>query len=104
MEKIFYFKDVEEIIFPNKIIHQRLPKYKSFFDSYMFSKINPSLKNLAIRSVFGFINSVEDEELKIISDILGYKISINKINVDNIKNIICNINEIEFHLEDAYNY
>jgi hypothetical protein len=104
MGKIFYFKDVEEIIFSHPIIQKTLPKYKSFFDSYKFSKINPVLKNLAIRSVFGFINSINEEEIKIISDILGYEISINKVNVDNIKNISCNINEIEFNLEDAYNY
>jgi hypothetical protein len=104
MEKILNFKDVEEIIFSHPIIQENLSKYKSFFDSYKFAKINPSFKMMAIRSVFGFMESITENEIKLISDILGYKISINKMNIDSIKNINCNINEIPNYLGDAYNY
>jgi hypothetical protein len=104
MEKIFTFKDVEEKIFSNSKIRKDLPRHHSFFDSYAFARMHPSIKKIAIRSIFSFMDLVNEDEIKIISDILGYKIKISKLNVDTIKNINCNINKIVYNLDDAYNY
>ena len=104
MKKNLTFKEVEEIIFSHPIIQLNLNKYKSFFDSYHMAKMNPSLKRLAIRSVFGFMEAVTSNEEKLISSILGYEISINKMSIDNIKNISGTIDDIELNLEDCYNF
>lgn len=104
MEKIFTFKDVEEKIFSNPNIKEFLPRHKSFFDTYYFAKMHPSLKDVATRSVFSLMEHLDDQDLKTISDILGYKVSISKMNIDTIKNINCNIYEIANHLGDTYNY
>lgn len=104
MKKNLTFKEVEEIIFSHPIIQLNLNKYKSFFDSYHMAKMSPSLKRLAIRSVFGFMEAITPSEEKLISNILGYEISINKMSIDNIKSITGTIDDIEFKLEDSYNY
>jgi len=104
MEKIFTFKDVEEKIFSNHKIKEALPKHKSFFDTYYFARMHNSLRNVAIRSVFNLMEYLNEEDLKIISYILGYKVSINKMSIDTLKNINCKIYEIANNLDQGYNY
>lgn len=104
MEKILTYKDVEDILFNNLIIQREFPKYKTFFDSYMLANMTPGLKNLAIRSVFGLMESFTTEEQEKLSKILGYKIKVYPFCTDNFREINCNIENIEFAMSRDYNF
>ena len=104
MEKIISYKDIEDTIFSNPIIHKDLPQYKNLFDSYALSRMSPSLRNLGQRSILLFMNSVTIEECKIISKILGYQIKIKKMEFDLIKDIVGDTNNIEFGLNQIDDY
>lgn len=104
MQKIISYKEVEDLIFNNQQIHKLLPHHKSLFDSYILSKISPTLANLGQRSVLKFMENVTKDDCNAISDILGYNINILPLDTNLVKNIICDIENIEFNLSDVSNY
>ncbi len=90
--------NIESIIFENENIKKSLPKYKSLFDSWFLSKTMPFLRALGTRSIIQFINQIDDEEKKIISDILKTEIYFMEIDLDKILHYEGKVDDLEFCL------
>ena len=104
MTKKLSIKETEDLVFSNKIIHARLPKYKYFFDTYVLGKAYPPLANASKRCVLDFINLATQEDILVISDVLGYDISFPDLKVPIVKNLEVDIDLLEFFIQDASNY
>lgn len=99
MAKNLSIKDLENLVFTNKIIQSKLPKYKFLFDSYFMSLINPSFKNLGIRSLIEFSNLVTPADVKIISDELGFEVDVSTVYNSKVNYLEGDINSIELMLD-----
>ena len=90
--------NIENIIFENENIKKSLPRFKSLFDSWLLSKTMPFLRALGTRSIIQLINQINDEEKKIISDILKTEIYFMEMDLDKIVHYEGKIDDLEFCL------
>lgn len=104
MVKNLSIKEVEDFVFSNKIIQFKLEKYKFLFQTYNMALSVPFLQQLKTRTVLEFIDLLDEEDIKIISDILKKEIQITKPKFSKVKNFGCYIDNLEFLLDDASNY
>ena len=105
MVKNLSIKELEILVFNNKIIQSKLPKYKFLYDSYTMSLINPSMKNLGIRAIIEFANYANKNDLQIISEELGYEISLEKVYNSKVNyfEVSCDALELSLNLDEIYN-
>jgi hypothetical protein len=104
MAKNLSIKEVEDFVFSNKIIQSKLEKYKFLFQTYNMALSVPFLHNLKTRTVLEFIDLLDQEDIKIISDTLKKEVQITKPKFSKVKNFNCYIDNLEFLLDDASNY
>lgn len=95
--------NVEEIIFTDKKVRELLPDYKYLFDSFDLSKVSTGLKQLGVRCFNDFLKKVSQEQLTQVENYFKNKIKVEFLNLDLIKNINGNIDEVEFYLPEVYN-
>lgn len=104
MVKNLSIKEVEDFVFSNKIIQFKLEKYKFLFQTYNMALSVPFLQHLKTRTVLEFIDLLDEEDIKVISDILKKEIQITKPKFSKVKNFACYTENLEFLLDDASNY
>ena len=95
--------NVEEIIFTDKKAREYFPNYKYLFDSFDLSNVSPSLRQLGVRCLNDFLKKVTIGELKNFEKYIKDSLQIEDLNLDLVKNINGNIDDIEFNLPDNYN-
>ena len=104
MSKNLSIKEVEDFVFSNKIIQSRLEKYKFLFQTYNMALTVPFLSNLKTRTILEFIDLLQPEDIKIISEVLQRDISVTKPSFAKVKNFGCYTENLEFFMEDVSNY
>ena len=104
MAKKLSIKETEDLVFSNKIIHVKLNKYKYFFDTYTLGKAYPPLANASKRCLLDFISLATEEDVMIISEVLGYQIELPNLQVPVVKNYYVDVDLLEFFIQDASNY
>jgi len=104
MSKNLSIKEVEDFVFSNKIIQSRLEKYKFLFQTYNMAISVPFLSNLKTRTILEFIDLLQPEDIKVISEVLQRDITVTKPHFAKIKSFGCYTDNREFFLEDASNY
>lgn len=95
--------NVEELIFTDKKVREFLPDYKYLFDSFDLSKVSPALKQLGIRCFNDFLKKIKKDELINVEKYLNQEIKIEDFNLDLIKNLQGNIENLEFIMPENYN-
>jgi hypothetical protein len=104
MEKNLSIKQLEDFVFSNKIIQNSLPKYKSLFDGWTIAQSSPSLRSLATRCLLDFVELVNEDDIKTIENILGFKINLPKFNHSNVKYFTTDIEKLENLIPNVSNY
>lgn len=95
--------NVEELIFIDKKTREFLPNYKYLFDSFDLSKVSPALKQLGVRCLNDFLKKIKKEDLIPVEKYLNEKIVIEEFNLDLVKNLEGNTENLEFVLPELYN-
>ncbi len=90
--------NIESIIFENEKIVNLLTRHKHLFDSWKLSKTMPFLRALGTRSILQFIDEINDEEKRIISEILQTEIYFLEIDLNKIIHYRSDLENIEFEL------
>jgi hypothetical protein len=104
---IINFSNVEKNIFENEELRRILYiKYNIFFSQWIIGKQVPSLKQVAKKALFDFLNNFKEEDLPILEKHFNEKITIEKLNYDVIKSLKIPINEICDFLDEleGFNY
>jgi hypothetical protein len=76
---IINFKNIEDIVFYDQSVKKKMPEFTHLFDQWKLSQQIYGLKTLAKRSVFEFLNSLEEKHIKILSEHFGVDVQIEKI-------------------------
>lgn len=86
-------KNVEEIIFFDKKMHEILPEFRHFLDQWRLGKTIPALGGLGAKSVIDLLNSLEDDHIKKLEKHFNTSIIVNKLETNIIKNHFIKTND-----------
>lgn len=86
-------KNIEEIIFFDKKIHNLLPEFKHFFDQWLIGKKIPTLSSMGNKSILDLLDSIQDEQIKKLEEYFGQSVIVVKINTNLVNNISLNLDE-----------
>lgn len=100
------FQNVEELIFQNKEVWQKMPDLIYLRDQWRISRMTPMLRALGKKSVLDFLSKISEKHEKIISEHFDSPVTIDKLDRHVIKNIQYSINDAEDCLfwEETYPY
>jgi hypothetical protein len=73
-------KNIEEIIFYDKILTEKLPEFRHLFDQWRLAQRVQSLKNIIQGSIFEVLNSLNEKHIKILEEYFSEEVFVNKIN------------------------
>lgn len=104
MAKNLSIKEVEDFVFSNKIIQSKLEKYKFLFQTYNMAMSVPFLASLKTRTVLEFMDLLQPEDIKVISEVLQQEVSITKPSFAKVKSFGCYTDNLEFFVDDVSNY
>lgn len=96
---IINFNSAENLIFENKKAQEILPNFRFLFNQWAMGKQMPSLKFLCKRSILDLINSLTDEDIKLLEGFFGEKIEVKKLEYNIVKTLTCKISELSYELE-----
>lgn len=97
------FHNAAELLFQNQLVRQALPQYKHLFDSWSMSQKVTHLRSLGMRSVIDFLNSVTQEDLQKLSEIFKIPVTIAKPEINPFRNIVSDIDNLEFMMPQFSN-
>lgn len=86
-------KNVEEIIFFDKKMHEILPEFRHFLDQWRLGKTIPALGGLGSKSVLDLLNSIGEDQVKKLEEHFGTTVVVNKLNSNIVKNHFIGIND-----------
>ena len=92
------FHNAAELLFQNQLVRNALPRHKHLFDSWELAQKIPQMRSLGIRTVVDFLNTVNSQEIDIISNIFKSPIEIMKIELSSFKNITGTADDFELQL------
>jgi hypothetical protein len=72
-------KNIEQQIFFDEKICEKLPEFRHLFDQWRMSKQYPGFGNLGNRSVLDLLNSLEPKHIAILEEYFKTSILLNKI-------------------------
>ena len=97
--------NVEELIFYDDKIKKLLPECNPIFNQWAFAKQNIGFHQLVKRTLSDFLNSLQEEQIKILSNYFQTTISINSyMDYHIIKNIKLNKEDAEFFMNNYEDY
>lgn len=73
-------KNIEEIIFYDKILTEKLPEFRQLFDQWRLAQRVQSLKNIIQQSIFEVLNGLNEKHIKILEEYFAEEVFVNKIN------------------------
>lgn len=83
---ILNFENIETVFRDNNF-RQALPEFKSLFDSWLVASRNPALRQLGKRAILDFLEQLDEDHLKIISDYFGEKVVLEKVDSHIVKEV-----------------
>lgn len=90
---IINFQNVEEKIFYNIILQQKLPELKPIFAQWSLSKQDPKFKNLTQKILLSFLENITEEQKLIIELFFNSKITFESINTKIVENFVVELND-----------
>lgn len=87
-------KNVEELIFFEKKIHSLLPEFRHLFDQWQMGQRFLGMKTLGQRSVFDFLNSLQEKHIQILEEYFNDTIFVNKTDTRLVINYDSSIDEL----------
>lgn len=91
---VINLSNVEDIIFYNTEIKNKLPKYKNFFDSWELSQRVSGLRQLKTTTLLDFLNSISSDEIE---EVLQTQVIIESINTKIVENSEYCLDDIELN-------
>jgi len=93
---ILNFKNIEKLIFHNDDIRPYLPlKLQEYIYTWKMARKASFLRQTAKKAVFDFLNNLTDENIELISELLGETIRVDKVDYKTVKNIKIPISKSE---------
>lgn len=81
------FSNVEELIFHDRALQERLPGHVGLFEQWRMAQMMPSLKGVARHAALDFLNTVSPEEVEILEDHFGEAVLVESLSYDIALNI-----------------
>jgi hypothetical protein len=97
-------KNVQETVFEDHTLRKKLPDFRSLFDSWTLSRQIPALRQLGKRSILDFMELVESEHIKIISEHVGMPVFLDHIDYHIVKEVVSTTNDLENVLNEVEGY
>lgn len=88
------FNNIEEIIFYDNKLKNKLPELTHLFNQWELARRNPSLRALGKQAIMDFMNQINDKQVGVIEEYLETKVSFDKLDYHIVKHG-------EFPLEEA---
>jgi|SRR5581483_8476021 len=82
---ILNFKTVEDLIFYDKIIQNKLPEFSNLFKQWTMGKVHPEVGFLSKKAVLDFLKKINEEHIKILSDYFNCEIIVQKVDINIVK-------------------
>lgn len=86
--------NIEEIVFRNKALHQKLPVIKPYIDRWLVSKQRPELRVAGKDAVLKLL-SLLSHHIEALEEFFGNKVVVDKINVRKSNHFKCNLDELD---------
>lgn len=94
-------RNVEELVFQDKALQQRLPDFHDLFHTYAVGRRVAGLKHLCKKSVFDFFDQVVDRHVVVLSDYFGDEVMLNEADPHLVSTHSYNIEEADEKLNYA---
>ncbi len=88
-------KNIEEIIFHDKKVQEKLPEYRYLFDQYNLAHRVSGLGQMAKQSVLELLNALDGNHLKKLENHFGETVFVNKLNNKLVDHYDCSIDNYE---------
>lgn len=93
--KYLNFSNVEQLIFHDEVLQQKLSKHLyGFFEQWRLGIRVPSLKQLAKSAVLDVLSYLDDSDIRILEEYFGEKIVIEKLNYSIVENLKIPLTEV----------
>ena len=92
--KYLNFSTVEELIFHDRSIQNRLPPHMfSLFEQWRLAQRVPFLRDIGKQALLDFLNGLEDEDIAVLEEYFGEKIFVERLNYSITTNVRIPLNE-----------
>lgn len=107
--KYLNFLNVEELVFYDKELQQRLPMHMfSLFEQWRLAQRVPFLREMGKQAMFDFLNGLDEDHLAILEEYFGEKIIVEKLNYNIAQNFRIPLNDTTLCRElcevEGFNY
>ena len=100
---VISFKNVEKLIFQNKEIFEILPEMKPLLNKWKFG-VRKNIQFLIKKSLIEFLNTITQEQIIKLQNFLNQPITIEKLDNSLVKNINCNLEDLENRIVEFDHY
>jgi len=94
-------RNIEEFIFNNSKLREKLPEFKSYFHLWDLSFQHSSMRNLRKSSAIDLLNHLNARHIEILEEVFGASVTIDKINRRIVKNYQFSVDDAEEELNKA---
>ena len=95
MSIVITYKNIEQLVFYDKELQNKLSEFKGLFSTWAFASKQPSLKLTAQKSLMELLRQLDDEHIKIIADHYKTDVKVEKIDLGVVHNFSLPIDEAE---------
>lgn len=99
-------QNIEELIFYDQNIKKILPEFADLFNQWAFAKSTNGFRQLAKRTASDLLTALQQEQLNLLSQYFGEKITIDKLDYHTLINASFDLEDIELKLNefDDFNF
>ena len=94
-------RNIEEFIFHNQKLRQKLPEFKYYFHTWELSFQHPAMRHLKKEAILDLLNHLNKRHLEILEDHFQAPVTIDKLNNRIVRNYKFSIEEAEEELNKA---
>ena len=98
---VINIQNVEEVVFLDKKLQEKLPEFRHLFDQWRLSKMSPALRHLGKRSLIDFLNKIKKDHINILEKHLQTTINVDKLYTNIVRNDFFDIFSSEEELNNA---
>jgi hypothetical protein len=88
---------IEDLVFRNSSVTNKLPHHKDHFQQWNLGQMVPALRSMGQKAKLDLLNTLSEEDLKIIEACLDLTLTIEKIDY-------CTLKDYTFDIENAENF
>ena len=99
---ILNISNIEELIFYDNKVKQKLPEFSDIFKQWAFAKQFSNFRQLVKRTLSDFLDNLNEQHIEILSQYFGTKVSIDNLDYHIVKNHTFDTNTT--HLDEAIGF